>query len=66
LGLNGAIATLVSQAFGGGNVRKCGVYLNRGRIISLVAFIPITIALLLCEQFMVAIGMDPVASFYAG
>lgn len=66
LGLNGAVATLVSQAYGGGNIRKCGIYLNRGRFIAILAFIPITLALLLCEDFLVAIGMDPKASEYAG
>lgn len=59
LGLNGAIATLVAHAHGAGNLRKCGVYLNRGRVIALVAFIPILIALLMCETFMLFIGMDP-------
>lgn len=27
---------------------------------------PIIVALMLCEEFMVAIGMDPLASYYAG
>ncbi|CDW76053.1 na+-driven multidrug efflux pump [Stylonychia lemnae] len=31
-GLNGGIATLCSQAYGCGNMRKCGIYLNKGRI----------------------------------
>lgn len=66
LGLNGAVATLVSQAYGGGNIKKCGIYLNRGRVVAIIAFMPILIALLLCEDFMLVIGMDKRASYYAG
>ena len=66
LGLNGAVATLVAQSYGAGNLRKCGVYLNRGRVIAMLAFIPIIAVLLLCEQFFLVIGMDPAASHYAG
>ena len=65
LGLNGAVATLVSQAYGAGNIKKCGDYLNRGRVVALGAFIPICIALLYCENFMLAVGMDPHASYYS-
>lgn len=65
LGLNGALQTLVSQAFGAGNIRECGVILNRGRLVALIAFIPIVVVLCLCEQFLLAIGMDPEASAYA-
>ena len=65
LGLNGAVATLVSQSYGAGNIRKCGIYLNRGRVVAILAFIPIIVILLLCEEFMLAIGMDPQASHYA-
>lgn len=65
LGLNGALQTLVSQSFGAGKIRECGVILNRGRIIALLAFIPIVIILCLCEPFMLAVGMDAEASEYA-
>ena len=65
LGLNGALQTLVSQSFGAGNIKECGVILNRGRIVALFAFIPIIIILCLCEDFMLLVGMDPAASAYA-
>lgn len=65
LGLNGALQTLVSQSFGAGNIRECGIILNRGRIVAFLAFIPIVIILCLCEPFMLAVGMDPIASDYA-
>jgi MATE family multidrug resistance protein len=62
LGLNGAVATLASQAYGSGNLEKVGLYLNRGRLVAFIAFIPITVVLLLCEEFMVLIGMDAQAA----
>ena len=40
VGLNGAIDTWVSQAFGEKEYYLCGCYLNRGRIIQAVLFIP--------------------------
>lgn len=44
-GINGALATLVSQAFGSGNMRQCGIFLNRGRIVAMITFIFPMIAL---------------------
>jgi hypothetical protein len=35
-GFNGTIETFVSQSFGGGNGRMCGVQLNRARVIVLL------------------------------
>ena len=37
----------------------CGVYLNRARVISLIAFAPIAVVLLLTETILVGIGQDP-------
>ena len=42
-GLNSAQETLTSQAFGNGNLRLCGVNLNRGRFILIAFFIPLAI-----------------------
>ena len=49
LGINSALATFVSQAFGSGNMRKCGIYLNKGRIVTALVFLPLAIILLFCE-----------------
>jgi Na+-driven multidrug efflux pump len=57
-GLNSAIATLVSQAYGCGNMRKCGIYLNKGRISILIFFVPMFMVMFLCESFLLLIGMD--------
>ena len=46
VGLNGAVETLVAQSYGGDNLRQCGVYLNRGRLVVMIAFVPICLLLL--------------------
>jgi MATE family multidrug resistance protein len=46
VGLNGALETLVSQSYGSGNLKLCGVYLNRGRFILLCSFVPVAMILL--------------------
>ena len=57
-GLNSAIATLVSQAYGSGNMRKAGIYLNKGRIAIMIFFIPIFGLMFLCESFLLLLRMD--------
>jgi Na+-driven multidrug efflux pump len=56
---------LVSHAFGAGNIKQCGVILNRGRLVALAAFIPIALILCKCGDFLEAIGMNPIASQHA-
>jgi MATE family multidrug resistance protein len=56
MGINGGIGTLVPQAFGANNLRKCGIYLNRGRALSLIIMIPMTIIMLFTEKILLAIG----------
>ena len=45
MGMNGAVETLVSQAYGANHIRLCGVYLNRGRAINIAFFIPLAVIL---------------------
>ena len=45
--MNRASDTFVTQAFGLGNLRKCGVYLNKARIILLVILIPTLILIII-------------------
>eukprot|EP00347_Sterkiella_histriomuscorum_P017802 403347935 len=66
IGLNGGIGTLVSQAYGQRNFRKCGVYLNRGRVVVIAAFIPMIMMILMCERVLLFIGQSPQAASYAG
>ena len=44
-GLNGALETLVSQAFGSNHFKQCGLLLNRGRIITTLVFLPVALIL---------------------
>ena len=45
IGLNGALETLVSQSYGANNLKLCGIYLNRGRYVLCLCFIPVTLIL---------------------
>lgn len=65
MGMNNAIETLVAQAAGAGNLKLAGVYLNRGRFLLTVSYIPIVVLLLNVENILVKIGQDPKASAYA-
>lgn len=59
IGLNSAQETLTSQAFGAGNLRLCGLYLNRGHCIIIVFFIPVAIVTSCYgESIFLAIGQD--------
>lgn len=40
-GLNGAIDTLVAQAYGNGDYKRCNLIFNRARIINSMIFIPV-------------------------
>ena len=64
-GMNGAIETLVAQAFGMKDLTLCGQYLNRGRVILTLVFIPFMILLLFTEKILIGIGQDPTTSKYA-
>lgn len=63
IGLNSAQETLTSQAFGNGNIRLVGAYLNRGRLILTAFFIPA--AIIPCcfgERILLAFGQNPEVS----
>jgi MATE family multidrug resistance protein len=62
IGMNGTISTFVSQAYGAGQLRMCGIYLNRGRIV-IACFIPLFVVLsCLAGKIFVLIQQDPDAS----
>lgn len=65
LGINSGIETLVPQAFGAGNLRKCGVYLQRGRFIAICAFVPMLITFLFSYKALVALGQDVTVCKYS-
>ena len=60
IGINSAQETLTSQAFGFGNKSLCGVYLNRGRLILTLFFIPLAVVpMAFGENILLALGQDP-------
>ena len=64
-GFNSSLDTLVSQAAGRGDAELCGVFVNRGRFVMLLLFIPITTLLLNTKSILVAIGQDEIRAGYA-
>jgi Na+-driven multidrug efflux pump len=56
LGMNGALETFISQAIGSGNLQLCATYLNKGRILVFLAFIPITFLLFNIDKILVSMG----------
>ena len=64
-GINGALETLVSQAYGFGQLQLCGVYFNRGRLVLTAIFIPLAIMLGYSYQILTFLGQDDLVSRYA-
>ena len=59
IGLNAAQETLTSQAFGAGNLKLTGYYLNRGRVILTVFYVLFGIwPILFGERIFLAMGID--------
>ncbi len=56
IGMNGAVETLVSQAYGSGELRICGTYLNRGRLINTLFFLPLVVLIYNAKPVLIAIG----------
>ena len=50
------LETYTSQAYGAGDIRLCGVYLNRALILYHIAMIPIVIILLNIESILLSFG----------
>ena len=65
IGMNGAVETLVSHAFGAGQIRLCGAYLNRGRVINTAIFIPLALILCFSKPMLIFMGQDPLVAQYA-
>ena len=64
-GINTAMETLITQTYGYGNMKLCGVYLNRARVIGTLIFIPVTCLLLNSKFILLACGQDPKTVEYA-
>ena len=55
-GFNGALESLISQAYGSGNLVLCGVYLNRSRVVLLGFLTPMLMILMQTDKILIAIG----------
>jgi MATE family multidrug resistance protein len=64
-GMNGAIESLVSVAYGREEYKQCGLHLQSSRIINTVFLIPIIIVLLFTKYILVAMGMNVEVATYA-
>lgn len=64
-GLNGALETLISQAYGVGDLKQCGVYLNRGRFVMIAFFVPVIFVLCKTDVILTMVGQDPKVSSHA-
>ena len=56
IGLNGGIETLVSQSYGVNKLKQCGTYLNRGRLVLFLFFIPMSFVLWNSKTILIAIN----------
>ena len=64
-GLNGSIETLVSQSFGAGKYEECGIFMNRGKVISTLVLVPIFILLGFSDSILTALEQDRAISIIA-
>lgn len=60
-GLNSGLDTLVSQAYGSGDLKKCGVILNRARFVIVVEFMIATLVIIHLEKITLWLGQNPKA-----
>ena len=65
IGLNTALETLVSHAYGRKNLHECGLYLHRAIFLMICFFIPIALSFQRIEDFLVLIGVDETTAGYA-
>jgi len=52
------LETLVSQAKGRDNLELCGLYLQRGRVIVSIAFIPMLLVFYFSNDVLIMLGQD--------
>ena len=43
----------------------CGVYLNKARFVTTVAFVPVAVASLFIKRILVALRQDPEVAYFA-
>ena len=65
MGMNGALETLVSQAFGANQLKLCGVYLNRARVINTAISLPLMGVMFFTKPILSVLGQQPEVIEYA-
>ena len=55
----------MSQAYGAGKHKACGIYLNRGKFVATMIFIPIIILYICSEEILVGLHQDRAISHIA-
>jgi MATE family multidrug resistance protein len=58
IGMNTALETLVSQAYGRKNVYECGLFLHRSLMLITIMFIPIAVILYHSDSILIFVGID--------
>lgn len=61
-GLNGALEHYVSLAYGNKSYIECGQWLNRGKLVGTLVFLPTLVIFINSDWLMVTLGQDPVIS----
>jgi len=64
-GVNCAQETLVSQAYGQGELKISGVYLNRGFFVMTLVYIPLAVLLSFSYELLISCGQDHAVASYA-
>lgn len=64
--VNCAQETLTSQAYGSGDLKLCGTYLNRGRMVCLAFCIPLSFLFYFSEDIFLFLRQPPQVAYYAG
>ena len=64
-GLNNPISILVAVAYGKNDIKDCERILMRGRIISIIAWVPLFFVSQMCYPFLVTLGVEPEVAKYS-
>jgi MATE family multidrug resistance protein len=64
-GLNGALESLVSRAYGAKQFELCGTYFNRGQFLCSVLMVPIVVIFANSETILVALEQEPGIAYVA-
>ena len=64
-GLNSAMSVLIAVAYGKKDIPNCERILQRGRVICLIATIPLMLIQLFCRSILVSFGVEDEVADYA-